>query len=93
MKTWRSGGIAPPFLTSSLDGGECGQLHAHVALPLGRSLNVPIGFGAKRTVIKINIIKLISIVCYYLISFCLCMYTIYRIVVFWFMVPCGFVGG
>jgi hypothetical protein len=23
MKTWVSGGIAPPFLTSTLDSGEC----------------------------------------------------------------------
>jgi hypothetical protein len=23
MKAWGSGGVAPPFLTSALDGGEC----------------------------------------------------------------------
>jgi hypothetical protein len=34
MKTWGSGGIAPPFLTSALDGG--GQLQDLAALPLGK---------------------------------------------------------
>jgi hypothetical protein len=27
MKAWESGGIAPPFLTSALDGSECSASH------------------------------------------------------------------
>jgi hypothetical protein len=27
MKTWGTGGIAPPFLISALDGGECSASH------------------------------------------------------------------
>jgi hypothetical protein len=37
-----SGGIAPLFLTSAVDGGEC-QLHASAVLPEGMSPQVPIG--------------------------------------------------
>jgi hypothetical protein len=42
---WGSGGTAPPFLTSALDGGVevSGQLHAPAALPPGKELLVPIG--------------------------------------------------
>jgi hypothetical protein len=31
---WESGGVAPPFLMSTLDGGEWSHLHAPVAFPL-----------------------------------------------------------
>jgi len=43
MKTiWGSGGIAPRFLTSVLD-GVSGQLHSAAALSPGKQSSVPIG--------------------------------------------------
>jgi hypothetical protein len=36
MKTW-SGGIAPPFLTSVLDGDECSASHPSPFTPIGRA--------------------------------------------------------
>jgi hypothetical protein len=44
VMSWRrkGGGIAPPFLTSELDGGECLASRPAV-LPPGKELLVPIG--------------------------------------------------
>jgi hypothetical protein len=36
-------GIAPPFSTSALGGGVCGQLHVSATLPSGEASPLPIG--------------------------------------------------
>jgi hypothetical protein len=45
MKTWGSGGIAPPFFTSVLDGGEWSASQPGRFTPLGKSPRYPMDRG------------------------------------------------
>jgi hypothetical protein len=60
MKTWGSGGIAPPFFISELDGGE-GQLHAPAVLGSRKEIPVSIVVGPQKLVRREKLLALSGI--------------------------------